>query len=239
MRSSSSSVVHHNKCKSPMITTYKLASMIIVYTIINNANITIQVQFIKNNCITTVRSAWDGPIGCSCPLASLSKVQHLDVTTPRCMRPADCMHVCINSGNTVKRKSVTVAKKQLKLTLPYGTAAGTVGDLRHPRGALQYNQVQQDIALRGMSYTTLLHQKSGQNTKHVHICSHSKSQIYCRSHRSHMNLNNIPSTPHFTPLQVLEVTGDFCSIFSGPNAGSFLTTCAHQTTTPYPLFIRT
>ena len=46
--------------------------------------------------------------------------------------------------NIVKRNSLTVAKKQFKLPLPYVTAAGAVGDLRHPRGALQYNQVQQD-----------------------------------------------------------------------------------------------
>ena len=85
-----------------------------------------------------------------------------------------------------------------------------------------------------MSYTTILHQKSGHNTTHVHIFSHSKS--HCRSHRSHMNLNNIPSTPHFTPLQVLKVTGDFCSIFHRWDACSFYTPYHLSTTTPIPTY---
>ncbi len=161
--------------------------------------------------------------------------KHSPSVDAQCFLPHKAKAISRRLGNIVKRKSVTVAKKQFKLTLPYGTAAGTVGDLRHPTGALQYNQVQQDnlgIALRGMSYTTLLHQKSGHNTTHVHIYSHSKS--HCRSHRSHMNLNNIPSTPHFTPLQVLKVTGDFCSNFFRWDTCSFYTPYHLSTTTTIP-----
>ena len=55
-----------------------------------------------------------------------------------------------------------------------------------------------------------------------------------RSYRSHMNLDKVPSTLHLTPLQVLKVTRDFCSLFFRWDACSFNTPYHLSTTTPIP-----